>query len=61
MINSIVIRGGRGVDPQNNTDTRTDVWIENGLIRAIGPQIKCPLETPHFDATGLIVSPGWID
>ena len=61
MINSIVIRGGRVVDPQNNTDTRTDVWIENGLIRAIGPKIKCPLETPHFDATGLIVSPGWID
>ena len=61
MSESVVIRGGRVIDPGNGYDAVGDVWIENGLVRAVGAGLPIPEGTPSLDASGLLVTPGWID
>lgn len=39
----------------------TDVYIEGGLIKAVGQDLKVPLQTKSIDASGLHLSPGLID
>ncbi len=56
----LVIRNGRVVDPAQHLDRVCDVAIEDGLIRAIAPDLSGPT-AEEFDATGLIVAPGFID
>jgi dihydroorotase len=60
---SMLIRGGRIVDPAQEIDRVDDLLIQNGLIVAIGREGSQPLgkvdET--IDADGLIVTPGLID
>src|SRR5690348_7598167 len=63
---SLVIRGGRVIDPASGFDGVADVIIANGRIAAIGAVANRAdgLRTPMpetLDATGCIVSPGWID
>ncbi len=58
-MSTIRIHGGRVIDPSQNIDTITDVWIGRGHILAIGPHGEPPDRT--IDATGLIVCPGLID
>jgi dihydroorotase len=54
------IRHGRVIDPSQNLDTVTDVWLAEGRVVGFGPQ-------PHLtakvvlNAAGLVVSPGLID
>lgn len=57
----LLIRQGRLVDPATDTDRICDILMENGKIMEIAPEIKtfAPVET--IDATGLVVSPGFID
>jgi dihydroorotase len=55
---SLVIKNGRVIDPASGRDAIADVWIADGMIREIGENLSAP-ET--FDATGLIVAPGFID
>jgi len=55
---SLVIKNGRVIDPASGHDAVADVLIEDGLIRGIGQNLSAA-ET--FDATGLIVAPGFID
>ena len=54
------ITGGRVVDPSQNLDSVTDVWITGDRVAAIGPRTDLKAERT-IDAAGLIVSPGWID
>lgn len=61
MSESVVIRNGRVIDPGNGYDAVGDVWIENGLVRAVGAGLPAPEGTPSLDAGGLLVTPGWID
>src|ERR1700728_1700961 len=56
----LVIKNGRVVDPAHNIDRVCDVAIENGTIREIAADISTP-GAEEFDATGLIVAPGFID
>ena len=55
----LVIKHGRLIDPARNLDRVTDVLIEDGKIQSI--------DTSHFpdanvfDASGLIVAPGFFD
>jgi dihydroorotase len=58
-VNSLLIRGGRLIDPSQNLDRIGDLLIENGKIAAIGDVPEHADET--LDATGLIVAPGLID
>jgi dihydroorotase len=60
-MNSLLLSGGRVVDPANNIDALADVLIQNGKIAAIGKKLSAPEDTEIFDATGKIVSPGLID
>jgi len=58
----LLIKNGRLVDPARKLDGVNDVLIRDGKISAIG---KIPAgdtaNVPLFDATGLIVAPGFFD
>jgi len=54
------IANGRMIDPSQDIDRVTDLWIENDHVLAIGLQTGRTADY-NLDATGQIVSPGWID
>ena len=59
---TILIKNGRVIDPSQNLDAVCDVLIEDGKIAALESAIRNPqsaIET--FDASGLVVAPGFID
>jgi len=58
---SLVVRGGRVIDPEAGRDEVADVLIEAGRITAVGPSIAAPADAEVVDAHGLIVTPGLID
>ena len=58
---SLVIRGGRIIDPAAGVDLVGDVLIESGVVTSVGERIEVPPGAELLDATGLIVSPGFID
>ncbi|MFO0838205.1 MAG: dihydroorotase [Phycisphaerae bacterium] len=60
MIPSLLIRGGRVIDPSQNLDTVGDVLLANGKIAAVGRGVGGNADRT-IDATGLIVCPGLID
>ena len=56
----LLIKNGRVVDPAAGLDDKRDLLIENGKVAAIDKNIEKP-EAELFDASGLIVAPGFID
>jgi len=60
-MNSLLLTGGRVVDPANHFDAIADVLIIDGKISAVGKKLSAPAGVETFDATGKIVSPGLID
>ena len=56
----IVIRNGRVIDPATQTDRVADVLIVDGRIAGVAPNLSSP-NAEVFDATGMIVAPGFID
>ena len=60
-MNSLLLTGGRVVDPANNVDSIADVLILDGKISAVGKNLSAPAGVEMFDAKGKIVSPGLID
>jgi len=58
---SILIRGGRVIDPSQNLDETTNVLIVNGKIAALGKPAAAGNADKTIDAGGLIVAPGLID
>ena len=56
----LVIRGGRVVDGSGNPWTRADVGIKGSRIAVVG-SIPAGSAKRDFDATGLVVTPGFID
>ncbi len=54
----LVVKGGRVVDGVGSPWFKADVAVEGGRISAVGKDLK-GIET--IDASGLVVSPGWID
>ncbi|MEO8359772.1 MAG: dihydroorotase [Vicinamibacteria bacterium] len=60
MSQALLIRGGRVIDPASRTDTRADVLIENGRISDVDDNLKAK-GAEVFDATGCVVTPGFID
>lgn len=57
---SLLITGGRVIDPASGGDARADVLIRDGRIEAVGTGLRDP-EAVRFNATGAIVAPGFID
>src|SRR5438445_5410312 len=57
---SMVIKNGRVIDPASQTDRVADVLIVDGRIAGVAPNLSSP-KAEVFDATGMIVAPGFID
>ena len=66
----ILIRGGRVIDPAQGIDGHLDVWIVDGKIVGLGPDMQMPLQrAPHdqrpapriIEAQGCVVAPGFLD
>ncbi len=58
---SILIRGGRVIDPASGLDAACDVAITGGTIAAIAPDLPAAGVDEIIDAAGMIVCPGLID
>ncbi len=56
----LLIKNGRVIDPASHHDGVADVWIEDGVIKGVGVSLPAA-GSDVFDATGLIVAPGFID
>jgi len=56
---SLVIRGGTVVNA--DMSERTDIYIDGGIITAVGPDIEVPSDAEVIDASGQYVMPGGID
>src|SRR6266481_1710894 len=57
---ALLIKNGRVIDPASRHDAVADVWIEDGLIKGVGVNLSSA-GAEVFDATGLVVAPGFID
>lgn len=55
----ILVRGGTVVNA--DVSRRADVYIEDGLIKAVGPDLETPAGAEIVDAGGALVMPGGID
>ena len=58
---SLLLRGGRVVDPANRIDAVQDVLIADGRIVRVGLALRAPEGTPLLDVAGKVVCPGFID
>ncbi len=56
----LLIKNGHVIDPASGFDGTAAVLIEDGLVSAIGAGLS-PSNAGVFDASGLIVAPGFID
>jgi dihydroorotase len=56
----LLIKNGRVIDPASATDMLADVLIRDGAIAGVGTDLEAA-GAEIFDATGLIVAPGFID
>ena len=56
---NLLVKNGRVVDPALNIDRIADVIIRDGMIHSVGDGSVSDL--PVFDASGLIVAPGFFD
>jgi dihydroorotase len=60
-VNSLLLTGGRVIDPANHFDAVADVLILNGKIFAVAKNLSAPNGIEIFDAKGKIICPGLID
>ncbi len=60
MSKSVLIRGGRVIDPSQEIDEITNLVVADGKIAAIGKRASGSADE-LFDASGLLVTPGLID
>ncbi|MCL5746611.1 MAG: dihydroorotase [Acidobacteria bacterium] len=55
-----LLKNGRVIDPATSRDGIADVRVENGRVTAVGRNLG-ESDSEVFDATGLVVAPGFID
>lgn len=62
-MNSLLLAGGRVIDPANRLDLVTDILIQDGKMASVGPNAAdhAKMEVERLDVAGLIVCPGLID
>ena len=58
---SLLVKGGRVVDPANGLDAVADVLVADGRIAKVGKGLKAPEGTEVMAAAGKVVCPGLID
>lgn len=59
-MSKLLIKNGRVIDPACGHDAVADVLLENGVVAGIGTNLSA-MSAQIFDATDLIVAPGFID
>lgn len=57
---SLLLRGGRVVDPSQDLDRRTDVLIEDGRVAGVG-NVATRKSIEAIDVDGCVVTPGFVD
>ena len=57
---SLLLRGGRVVDPSQDLDRRTDVLIEDGRVAGVG-NVATRKSGETIDVDGCVVAPGFVD
>src|SRR5215469_132585 len=59
----LLIKNGRVIDPASKTDAALDVLLDGEKIKEVAPagKIGTPAGADVFDASGLVVAPGFID
>jgi dihydroorotase len=62
-MSSLLLAGGRVVDPANDVDMVGDVLIVDGAVLAVGPDVGAGADASvrRVDCTGKVVCPGLID
>lgn len=62
-MNSLLLTGGRVIDPANRLDTIADLLLRDGKIAAVGAEAarQAPPDAERTDVRGLVVCPGLID
>jgi dihydroorotase len=62
-MNSLLLTGGRVIDPASQLDSTADLLIVDGKISAVGKDAaaKAPADVERLDVKGLVVCPGLID
>ena len=61
MKDKVLIKGARVVCPANGIDSKMDVLLERGRIKDTRVNIEAPKDTTTINASGLILTPGFID
>jgi dihydroorotase len=61
MADSLLIRGGRVIDPSQEIDMTASLLIQEGKILWLGTETPPEVDYAVMDADGLIVCPGFID
>src|SRR3954471_17536824 len=62
-MNSLLLQGGRVIDPASKLDSVADVLLADGRIVAVGRDAaaQAPADAERVDVSGLVVCPGLID
>jgi dihydroorotase len=62
-MSSLLLTGGRVIDPAQNLDGVADILVENGRIAALGKEAtdRAKPDAETIDVTGFVVTPGLID
>ncbi|OGL04356.1 MAG: dihydroorotase [Candidatus Rokubacteria bacterium RIFCSPHIGHO2_12_FULL_73_22] len=58
---SLLLRGGRVIDPANGVDAVQDVLLAEGRVARVGPGLEAPAGAEVLDVTGKVVCPGFVD
>ena len=61
MSEAFLIRGGRVIDPASGRDGVFDIRIAGGCIAAVERHLEDQTGERVIDASGMLVTPGWID
>jgi dihydroorotase len=59
-VNRLLIKNGRVIDPASGFDAIADLALDNGRIAALGANLDFA-NAETYDASGLVVAPGFID
>ena len=58
---SLLLQGGRVVDPSQKLDAVVDVLLVDGRVAAIGTNVQVDEQVPVHAVRGLVICPGFID
>jgi dihydroorotase len=58
---TLLVRGGRVIDPANGIDGIQDLLVVDGVVAPTGARLTTPSGATIIDATGKVVCPGFID